>query len=56
MPHKTPSYGTNMLLKLVFDKTTFVKFENSNNFKQNFDEKIKDNQKSIGKSIPARGF
>jgi hypothetical protein len=46
-----------MLLKVIFDKTAFVKFEISNNFKQNFDERdFKKNQKSIGKSIPAYGF
>jgi hypothetical protein len=33
--HKTPSYDTKMLLKVVFDKTLFVKFKISNNFKQN---------------------
>jgi len=27
-----------MLLKVVFDKTAFVKFKISNNFKQNIDE------------------
>jgi hypothetical protein len=27
-----------MLLKVVFDKTAFVKFKISNNFKQNLDE------------------
>jgi hypothetical protein len=27
-----------MLLKVVFDKSAFVKFKNSNNFKQNIDE------------------
>jgi len=32
--HKTPSYDTKMLLKVVFDKTVFVKFKISNKFKQ----------------------
>ncbi len=32
------THETNMLLKVVFDKTAFVKFEISNNFKQNIDE------------------
>ncbi len=41
-----------MLLKVVFDKTAFVKFKISKNFKQN----IQNTQKSIGKFIPARGF
>ncbi len=35
---KTPSYDTIMLLKVVFDKTVFVEFKISNNFKQNIDE------------------
>jgi hypothetical protein len=34
----TPSYDTNMLSKVFFDKTAFVKFKISNNFKQNIDE------------------
>jgi hypothetical protein len=42
---------------VIFDKTAFVNFEISNNFKQNIDEiDFKNNQKSIGKSIPAYGF
>ncbi len=48
-----------MLLKLVFDKTSFVKFKISNNFKKNIDEIMKhipNNKKSIGKSISAYGF
>jgi hypothetical protein len=36
--HKTPSYDTKILLKVVFDKTGFVKFKISNDFKQNIDE------------------
>jgi hypothetical protein len=36
--HKTPSDDTNMLLKVIFYKTEFVKFKISNNFKQNIDE------------------
>jgi hypothetical protein len=36
--YKTPSYDTNMLPKIVFDKTAFVKFKISNNFKQNIYE------------------
>ncbi len=42
--------------KGVFDKTMFVKFKISNNFKQNIDETDSKQQKSIGKSIPAYGF
>ncbi len=40
LAHKTPSYDTKMLLKVVFDKTAFVKFNISNNFKQNIDEAL----------------
>ncbi len=36
--HKTPSYDTKLLLKVVFDKTAFVKLKISNNFNQNIDE------------------
>ena len=45
-----------ILLKVVFDKIAFVKFKISNNFKQNIDEHMQNNQKSIGKSMPAYGF
>jgi hypothetical protein len=38
LAHKTPSYDTKMLLKVVFGKTEFVKFKISNNFYQNVDE------------------
>ncbi len=34
---KTSCYDSNTLPKGVFDKTTFVKFKISNNFKQNID-------------------
>jgi hypothetical protein len=37
--HKTPSYDTKMLMRVVFDKIAFVKF--SNNMKQNIDETTK---------------
>ncbi len=40
-----------MLLKVVFDKTVFVKFKISNNFKQNIDETHPNHQKSKGNSI-----
>jgi hypothetical protein len=36
--HKTPSDDTNVLPKVVFDKTAFVKFKISNNFNQNIDK------------------
>ncbi len=45
-----------MLLMVAFDKTAFVKFKISNNFKQNIDEHIQNDEKSIGKSLPAYGF
>ncbi len=41
----------------LWQKKEFVKLEISNNFKQNIDETdFKNNQKSIGKSIPAYGL
>ncbi len=33
MAHKTPSYDTKMLLKVIFGTTTFGKFKISNKFK-----------------------
>jgi hypothetical protein len=42
-----------MLPNVVFDKTAFVKFNISNNLKQEFTKQIQNNQKSIGKSMPA---
>jgi hypothetical protein len=36
--HKTPSFDTNMLPKIAFDRLEFVKFIIFNNFKQNIDE------------------
>jgi hypothetical protein len=56
MAHKTPSYDTKMLLKVVFDKTVFVKFKTSNNVKQNIDETLSNNNKSIGKSCQPTDF
>jgi hypothetical protein len=41
-------------LKVIFDKTAFVKFKNSNN--KTLMKHIQNNQKSQGKSIPAYGF
>jgi hypothetical protein len=38
------------------DKTAFVKFKISNNFNKKIMKHIQNNQKSIGKSIPANGF
>jgi hypothetical protein len=37
LAHKTPSYDTKMLLKVVFDKTAVVKLKIRNNFRQNID-------------------
>jgi hypothetical protein len=34
LAHKTPTYDTKMLLKVVFDKTAFKTFKISNNFKK----------------------
>ncbi len=46
-----------MPLKVVFDKTAFVKFRIINNSKQNIDEThIQNDQKFLGKSIPGNGF
>ena len=58
MVHKTPSYeyDTKLLLKVVFDKTAFVKLKISNNFNQNIDETHSKQPKSIGKYIAAFGF
>ncbi len=38
LTHKTPSYGTKMLLKVIFDKTAVEEFKISHKFKQNIDE------------------
>jgi hypothetical protein len=56
LKHKTPSYDTKVLLKVVFDDKAFVKFKIRNNLKQNVDETHSKQPKSIGKSIPACGF
>jgi hypothetical protein len=45
-----------MLLKVIFDKTAFVKFMISNNLNKTLMKHIQNNQSSIGKSIPAYGF
>ena len=46
-----------MLLKVVSDKTAFVKFKISNNFKQNIDKThFKQSKNTIGKSIQTYGF
>ncbi len=37
MAHETPSYDTKMLLKVVFDKTAYIKLKIGNDFKQNID-------------------
>jgi hypothetical protein len=53
LAHKTPSYDTKILLKVVFDRTAFVKFKSSKNYKHNI---VETQTKSIGISIPANGF
>ena len=47
--HKAPSYDTKRLLKV--DKTAFVKYKISNNFKQKIDE-TNSKQKRIHRKIP----
>jgi hypothetical protein len=51
-------YDTKMLLKVVFDKTAFVKLKISNYFKKNVDETHSKEPKmhSKIKSIPAYRF
>jgi hypothetical protein len=56
LAHKTSTYDIKMLLKVVFDKTAFVKFKISNYFIQNIDEIHLKQQKFIRKSISAHGF
>jgi hypothetical protein len=56
LAHKTPSYDKKMLLEIVFDKTSFVKFKVRIKFKQNIEETHLKQPKSIEKSIPAYGF
>jgi hypothetical protein len=54
MSNKTPSYDTKILLKVVFDKTAFVKFKISNNLKQNIDETHSKNKPKILRKIHPR--
>jgi hypothetical protein len=57
LAHKSPSYDIKLLLKVVFDKIAFGKFNVSNNFKQNVDEThSKQPKKSVGKFKLAYGF
>jgi hypothetical protein len=51
--HKTPSFDTNMLPKIVFDKTALVKLKLVTALNNTLMKPIQTNQKSIGKSIPA---
>jgi hypothetical protein len=57
LAHKTPSYDTKIIPKVVFDKTICVKFKilvlvlNKTLMKH-----IQNNQKSKGKSIPPMDF
>ncbi len=46
-----PSYDTKILLKVVFDKTAFVKFKISIKFKQNIEE-TQSKQLKIQRKIP----
>jgi hypothetical protein len=55
LEHKPPPYDTKMLLKVVFDKTVFVKFLLVITFNKTLMKHISKNQKSIGKSIPVYG-
>jgi hypothetical protein len=45
-----------MLLKVVLDKTAFVKFKINNNFNKTLMKHIQNNTKSIGKSMSGYGF
>jgi hypothetical protein len=45
-----------MLLKVIFDKTAFVKFKIIITLSKILMKHIQNKQKSIGKSIPAYGF
>jgi hypothetical protein len=57
LAQKTQSYDTKMLLKVVFEKTPFVKFKINNNFIQKIDENtFKTTKNFIEKSIPAYVF
>jgi hypothetical protein len=51
--YKTPSYDTNMLPKIVFDKTALVKLKLVTTLDKTLMKPIQNNQKSIGKSTPA---
>jgi hypothetical protein len=54
--HKTVSYDTKRLVKDVFDKTAFLKFQISYNLNKTLMKHTENNKKSIGKSILAYGF
>ncbi len=56
MAHKTLSYYSKMLLKVVFDKTVFVKFNIIINFKQNIDETNSKQPKIHEKTIQGYGI
>ncbi len=55
--HKTPFYDTKILPKVVFDETAVVKFKILVIILNNILKKhIQNNQKSVGKFIPAYRF
>ena len=57
MAHKTPFYDTKILPKVVFDETAVVKFKILVIILNNILKKhIQNNQKSVGKFIPAYRF
>jgi|688.fasta_scaffold1555390_1 hypothetical protein len=51
-----PSDGTNMLPKVVFDKTVFVKLKLEITSNKILMKQTQNNQRSKGKSIPAYGY
>ncbi len=56
MAHKTPSYDTKLLLKVVFDNTVLVNLRLIINLNKTLMKHIETYQKYLGKSIPTYGF
>ncbi len=56
MAHKTPSYATKMLLKVVFEKTAFVKFKLVITLNKKLIKYIHNNQKSTGNPYQSMDF
>jgi hypothetical protein len=56
LAHRTPSYNTKMLLKVIFGKTAFVKFKISNNLKPNIADfknlKKKIHEQKVSRLLP----